>query len=75
MQSEDMMGAGRDVRAWHGRPWLYVIRKVISHDKGWRLTTDPAAAGGAPPLTLFDRAAEAVRSGARQLWQEVSAAF
>jgi len=74
-QSDDMMGAGRDIRAWHGRPWLYVIKKVIKHDKGWRLTTDPADAGAAPPRTLVERLGEAVRSGARELWQEVSAAF
>ena len=74
-QSDDMMGAGRDIRAWHGRPWLYVIKKVMKHDRGWRLTTDPAADGGAPPLSLVDRLGAAVRSGARELWQEVSAAF
>lgn len=75
VQSEDMMGAGREIRAWHGRPWLYVLKKVIKHDKGWRVTTDPAAAGAAPPLTLIDRLGDAVRTGARELWQEVSAAF
>jgi hypothetical protein len=74
-QSDDMMGAGSDVRAWHGRPWLFVMKKKSKHDKGWRLTTDPAAAGGAPPRSLFDRLGEAVRAGARELWQELSAAF
>jgi hypothetical protein len=70
-----MMGAGNEVRAWHGRPWLFVIKKVSKHNKGWRLTTDPAAAGGAPPVTILSRVKEAVQSGARHLWQELSAAF
>ena len=74
-QSEDMMGAGNEIRAWHGRPWLFTIKKVSKHPKGWRLTTDPAAAGGAPPRTLVDRLGDAVRDGARELWQELTAAF
>jgi hypothetical protein len=56
-------------------PDLFVIKKVIKHDKGWRLTTDPAAAGAAPPLTLVDRLGDALRSGAREFWQELSAAL
>lgn len=73
-KSEDMMGVGHAVRAWHGRPWLYVLKKVVGHDKGWRLTTDPAAAGGAPIVTLVDRLRDTLYAGARELWQDVIAA-
>ena len=74
-QSEDMMGAGNDIRAWHGRPWLFTIKKVSKHVKGWRLTTDPAADGGAPPRSFVDRLGGALSDGARELWQELVAAF
>ena len=70
----DMMGVGGAIRAWHGRPWLEVLKKLAKHKKGWRLVTDPAAAGGAPIPTLVDRIHAAARSAALQLWQEVSAA-
>ena len=70
----DMMGVGGVIRAWHGRPWLVVLKKLVKHDKGWRLTTDPITAGGAPVPTLVDRIHAAARSAALQLWQEISAA-
>lgn len=73
-KSQDMMGVGHEVRAWHGRPWLYVLKKTVGHHKGWRLTTDPAAAGGAPLVTLVDRLRDSLRAGATRLWQDLSAA-
>lgn len=73
-KSQDMMGAGREVRAWHGRPWLYVLKKVTKHDKGWQLTTDPAAAGGAPVATIVDHLKAALAAHASRLWQELGLA-
>jgi hypothetical protein len=70
----DMMGFGGTIRAWHGRPWLLVLKKLVKHDKGWRLVTDPATAGGAPIPTLVDHIRATLQSAALQLWQEVSAA-
>lgn len=73
-KSQDMMGVGHEVRAWHGHPWLFVLKKVTSHDKGWKLTTDPAAAGGAPVVSLADRIESAVKAGASRLWRDLVAA-
>jgi hypothetical protein len=73
--ASDMMGAGDEFRAWHGRPWLKVLQAITKHRKGWRLTTDPASAGCAPIRTVRDEVIDFVRDQFNDFVNEAKAKF
>jgi hypothetical protein len=58
-KAQDAMGYGSEVRSRHGYPWLRVLKHITKHKKGWKLTTDPLAAGCATPETLSEKAYQA----------------